>query len=338
MAPTTRRSTIWGRPTGAPDAASVAVFTTFLLSGVNFSSWAARLPAIRDALDFEPKQMGVLLLVGAIGSLLSLPLSGVIVERLGARRTVVVSAGMNTGGLMLAAVGVAFRSVWLTGLGLAVYGLGTGVWDAAMNLEGAAVEQRLARSLMPRYHAGFSFGAMAGAGLGAGAAVLHIPVVWHLGVVLAISFGLVGWAARYFLPEDAYGAEPGDGARMETGAARALGAWVEPRTLLIGFVVLAAALTEGSANDWVSLAVVDGFGTSDAVGAVAFWVFVTAMTGMRLLGTAAIDRWGRVVTLRVLAGFAIVGLLLFGLAPNLWLALLGVIAWGFGSGLGLRWG
>ena len=67
------------------ERASVAVFVVFFLNGFNFATWAARLPAIRDGLDFSPAQMGALLLVGAVGSLLSLPLSGMVVERLGAR-------------------------------------------------------------------------------------------------------------------------------------------------------------------------------------------------------------------------------------------------------------
>lgn len=321
-----------GRPgQAAARAASVAVFVTFALSGFNFSGWAARLPAVRDALDFSPNQMGVLLLVAALFSLAALPLSGWVVQLLGARHTVQISASMNTGGLILAAGGVALGSVWLTGAGLAIYGVGTGVWDAAMNLEGAAAEQLLGRSLMPRYHAGFSFGTMAGAGLGAVAAWLHVSVVVHLGVALTLSLAGVLWATRYFLPEGTHDADTDDAGQRTEGAFRA---WGESRTILIGLVVLAAALTEGAANDWVSLAVVDGFGLSNAIGAASFAVFVTAMTGMRLLGTGLLDRWGRVRVLRLAAGLALVGLLVFGLVPWFWLALVGVVAWGMGAALG----
>ncbi len=98
--------------------------------------------------------------------------------------------------------------------------------------------------------------------------------------------------------------------------------------------MLAAALTEGAANDWVSLAVVDGFDTSPAVGAIGFAVFVTAMTAMRLLGTGLLDRYGRVAVLRIVAALSLVGLLLFGLSPWLWLATVGVVLWGAGAALG----
>lgn len=315
----------------AAEQASIAVFVVFVLAGFNFSGWAARLPAVRDALGFSPNQMGLMLLVAAMGSLVALPLSGLVVQRLGARRTVETAGALNVIGLLVASVGVATGSVVLVGGGLIAYGVGTGVWDAAMNLEGAAVEQVLNRSIMPRYHAGFSFGTMAGAGIGAVAAALEVPVLTHLGVVLALSITVLLWFTRRFLPEGTHAVEDADDGAPRTSVFRA---WGERRTLLIGLVVLAAALTEGAANDWVSLAVVDGFGTSDALGAVSFAVFVTAMTGMRLLGTALLDRWGRVPVLRAASALSLVGLLVFGLGPNLPVALVGVVAWGMGAALG----
>ena len=318
--------------------ASTAVFAVFVLSGVNFASWAARLPAVRDALGLSPERMGVLLLVGALGSLFALPLSGIVVERLGARRTVLGFAVLNAVGYGVVALGVTVGEVVLVGAGLVLAGIGTGVWDAAMNLEGAVVEQRLGRTVMPRFHAGFSFGTMAAAGVAAAAAWWHVPVQVHLPVVVALSSVGVAVAVRSFLAGPVPTAPRPDGAPepppAPRGARAAVGAWLEPRTLLIGLVVLAAALTEGAANDWVSLAVVDGFGTAHATGAVAFGLFVTAMTAMRLFGTPLLDRFGRVAVLRLCAGLAGVGLLVFGLADQLWLALVGVVVWGAGAALG----
>jgi hypothetical protein len=113
----------------------------------------------------------------------------------------------------------------------------------------------------------------------------------------------------------------------------ALGAWREPRTLLIGVVIMSAALSEGAANDWLALAVVDGFDQVEAVGAAMFGVFVGAMTAVRLLGTKLIDRFGRVAVLRSSGIVSFAGLLLFGFAPSLPLAAVGIVAWGFGAAL-----
>lgn len=316
--------------------ASTAVFVVFLLSGVNFASWAARLPAVRDALGLTPDRMGVLLLIGAFGSLLALPLSGMVVERIGARSTVLGFAVVNGAGYAVASLGVTLGDVVLVGVGLVLCGIGAGVWDAAMNLEGAVVEQRLGRTVMPRYHAGFSFGTMGAAGVAALAALAHVPVQVHLPLVVALSTVATALVVRDFLPAGQHGTDAGtsEGEPVHRGARAAVGAWLEPRTLLVGLVVLAAALTEGAANDWVSLAVVDGFGTAHATGAVGFGVFVAAMTAMRMFGTPLLDRYGRVAVLRLCSALAGVGLLLFGLADQLWLALLGVALWGMGAALG----
>jgi MFS family permease len=334
-------------------AATYAVVAVFVLNGFHFASWASRLPAVRDALELSPQQLGLLLLVAAGGSLVALPLSGLVVQRLGARLTVRAFALCNTTGLLGAAAGIALGEIWLVAPALVLFGVGTGVWDAAMNIEGAAVEQELHRAIMPRFHAGFSFGTMGGAGLGALAARWDLPLIVHLGALLTLSTLAVLYATRFFLPEGTHDEVPhpapagavADDADTTAGpastppapsAARpsAFAAWTEPRTLLIGLVVLAAALTEGAANDWVALAVVDGFGTSDATGALGFAVFVTAMTAMRLLGTVLLDRWGRVVVLRLSVGLALGGLAVFGLVDVLWIAMIGVVAWGLGAALG----
>ena len=70
-------------------------------------------------------------------------------------------------------------------------------------------------------------------------------------------------------------------------------AWLEPRTLLVGLMVLALALTEGTANDWLALALQDGYDVARWLGVLGFAGFVVAMTGGRLLGPTLLDRFGR---------------------------------------------
>ena len=82
---------------------------------------------------------------------------------------------------------------------------------------------------------------------------------------------------------------PSDGERRNP-----MKAWTEPRTLLIGVFVFAAAFTEGTGNDWLGVAVIDGYGAAAALGALTFAIFLAAMTLGRWFGPGVIDRHGRV--------------------------------------------
>ena len=98
--------------------------------------------------------------------------------------------------------------------------------------------------------------------------------------------------------------------------------------------MLAFALAEGIANDWLALAVRDGHHTSDAVGALSYGAFVTAMTAARTTGGGLLERHGRTAVLRGTALVGGAGLLLLVLGPGLPSVAVGALLWGAGSSLG----
>lgn len=315
-------------------AASLAVFAVFAVVGVVFASWMSRLPAIRDALGVTPGQLGLILLVGSVGSVIALPLTGSVVHRIGTRRTTRLAALLATAGLVTASLGVGMGSAPLVAGCLFFSLMGIGAWDVSMNLQGTVVEHELGRAIMPRFHAGFSLGAVTGATVGALAAAAGIPAPAHIITAAMVALAAVLVLTHYYLPDGEMTATESSEPDAHGRRGGALAAWTEPRTLLIGLMVLAAALTEGSANDWLALAVVDGFSTSDALGAAAFGIFVASMTVMRFAGTRLLDRFGRVPVLRMCAGLALVGLVMFAFAPSLPLAVAAIMLWGFGAALG----
>ena len=310
------------------ERARLAVAVAFGVNGLAFASWIARVPAIRDALGLSASQLGVLLLCGSLGAVSALPLSGPLVHRVGPARAVLGGGGLVAAGLVGVSLGLAAGAVVPCGAALFVLGLGISTWDVGMNVEGADVEHRLARPLMPRFHAGFSLGTVVGALLGAGAAALGVPVAAQLTATAAVVAAAVAAATRRFLPVEQ---AEGDTGAQRSGVGQA---WREPRTLLVGLMVLAFAFTEGTANDWLAVALVDGYGTSDALGALGFGAFVTAMTVARLAGGAALERWGRVLVLRVTAALALGGLLLVVYGPAVPWVLAGALLWGAGASLG----
>jgi fucose permease len=113
-----------------------------------------------------------------------------------------------------------------------------------------------------------------------------------------------------------------------------LAVWKEPRTIAIGLIALGMAFAEGSANDWLALAMVDGRDVSNATGALWFGLFTAGMMTGRIGGVWVLDRFGRVPVLQGSAVLAVGGLAMVILIPQLGLSAVGTILWGIGSSLG----
>jgi MFS family permease len=311
-----------------------AVYGVFVSAGFIYASWASRIPQVRAELQVGPGVLGLVLLCGAIGSCLGTPLSGVLIGWLGELRTVVAMAWAAAAGLIVVAAGCRLGPAGIpeVAAGLFVFGFGNGAWDVAMNVQGAGVERELGRAILPRFHAGWSIGTVAGAGVGAVMVALHVPVTVHvIAVALAISVA-VPIAARRFLPPERTADHPAPGTGQPRR--RALAAWTDPRTLLIGLFVLCMAFTEGTGNDWLSLGVIDGYHTVAALGTLTFALFLAAMTAGRWFGPALIDRYGRVRMLRICCAIALAGLLMIVFGGVLPAALAGSILMGLGTSLG----
>ena len=309
-----------------------AVYLVFGAAGFAVASWIARIPQIRAALGVTPGVLGLILLCAAVGAAISTPLSGLMIGRLGEARTVAVTALTSAAGLAIAAAGYRL-GVAPVAAGLFLFGVGTAAWDVAMNVQGAAVEQALGQSIMPRFHAGWSIGTVAGAGTGAVMVLLGVPASVHLLAVALVVAVAVPVATRHFLAHRpsaarATASQAGPAARYRTAAA-----WTEPRTLLIGLFLLCMAFTEGT-GDWLSLAVIDGYHAAAAAGTATFAVFLAAMTTGRWFGPRFIDRYGRVTVLRAGAVVALAGLLIIGFGTTLPLALAGALLMGLGTALG----
>jgi predicted MFS family arabinose efflux permease len=314
-------------------AATHATYVAFIGCGFAFASWASRIPQVRDRLHLTSADLGLVLLTIAAGSITALLLAGVIVSRFHSRRTVTAMAALQ--GAALAAVALGYLAgVVPVVIALFVFGFSAAAWDVAMNVQGAAVERRLGRAIMPRFHAGYSIGTVAGALVGAAMVVRHVPVTPHLLAVAVVEAVVIPAAVRSFIP-DIEDLDAGRGAADATGkAASPLGRWREPRTLLVGIVVLAFAFAEGAGIDWISLSLIDGYRQAAVLGTLGLAAFLASMTIGRWFADGLLARYGRVRVIRGQTVLAIAGVLLFVFSPVTPLAFAGVLLWGVGASLG----
>ncbi|GAA1939918.1 MFS transporter [Agromyces allii] len=324
-------------------AARWSLLVQFALFGLIMSSWLSRMPSIREALDVNAAQLGGLLVVGGLGSLTGALTIGVIVARFGGRRALLGGTIGNVLGFGSIAFATATGDLRFFIAGAFVNGFCGALVNVPINTNAAEVERRIGKAILPHFHACFSIGAATGAVVGAGFAALHVSITVQILVVLTavtitrlVLFRPATALTLHVPVTTETGSISAEATRHRNrGAVRqAHGAWLEPRTLLLGVVLLAASLAEGTAITWLSLAVVDGFATAEAAGALAYGTFVAAMTVFRFLGTPLIDRFGRVAVLRVSGLATFTGVLVFVFSPSLATAWIGVLLWGCGAALG----
>lgn len=255
----------------------------FFLNGALFSSFVARLPAIKAALGASDGQLGIALVFATGGLVVAQPMAGALSARRGARVPALAGLVVCAVGLPIAA---AMPSVAALAAVLFAMGVANGVCDVAMNVEGAAVERRGDRRVLASMHAAFSFGVMAGAAVGGLAAAADIDVRAHLVVVAA---ALLGGAvvASTGLPRATPDAAGGRSFARPT------------RTLLaFGLVAFCVLLAEGSVTDWSAIYLNDTVGTSEGLAAGGLAVFSACMAVGRLAGDGMAERFGTVVVIR----------------------------------------
>jgi MFS family permease len=308
-----------------------AVGVAFATAGVVSASAFSRVPSLRDQIGATPAQLGLALVCVGLGSLAVMPFTGRLTERFSSASVIVGFSVLCLGGWVLAALA---PTVPLLAAALLVTGTGTGVWDVAMNVQGHTVEQRRERVLMPAWHATFSYGAVAGAALGALFAFLDLSVKVQLPVVSAAGFAALLWCTRRFV-DDSVGHEvlPETaelGLSSVPPSAPPTRAGITPTELVLGVMVLATALGEGAANDWLGVMLVDTRGLPEAFGALALAGFNLTMATARLSAGGLVTRLGRVQVLRLSGAVAAAGVLLLCLVDSPVTAVVGAACWGLG--------
>ncbi len=317
-----------------------AIIVAFALGGITVAAWGPRLPAIRAALGVNTGTLGIVLACATVGSIGGLLAARPLLHRLGGRRAILTTLTCVAAALGVMAAGLEAGSVIVLGVGLTAVGVGLGALDVSINVEGAAVERKAGRTLLPLMHAGWSGGAALGAGIGAGCAAAGIaPATQFLGTAIIVWFtgATVSRAIPAAVPADDH--EPAAVAEQRSARVRRwLRSWNNRRLLLIGVVLFGVEFGEGSANSWLTLAVKENHGRSSAVAALFFTVFAISEATTRVIGGPFVDRFGRVRTIQCTTVAGICGIALFILGGSPVLVVTGTVLWAVGVSMGFPLG
>ncbi len=294
--------------------ARLATRLAFFAAGFAMACCAPLFPFFKDAVGVDKAQFGLLLLCLGLGSIIAMPVTGVLAAKRGARPLILLGGfGLVA---MLPLLAMAQTPIFL-GAVLFIFGASLGTIDVAMNVHGAEVESLEQRPLMSNFHAQFSIGGFCGAGLVTLllSLSLSVRVCATIGAAIALMAMLI--ARKRFL--DVSGKEP------------------EPFALPRGIVLLLAVLTaitflvEGALLDWGALLIIDLELTEPKRAGLGYILFSIAMVLARLTGDRLVASRGPFSVLITGGLVATVGIAIILVSPNTVIALSGFVLIGLGA-------
>lgn len=280
------------------------------------AAWAPLVPYAKARLHLSDASLGTLLLCLGAGSLVAMPLTGMLVSRFGCKRIIALGSLFM---LLMLPLLATLNNAYSLGLTLMLFGAAMGLVDVAMNIQAVEVEKASGRVMMSGFHGFFSVGGIAGAGLvSAGLALGFSPL--HSVLVISALILLIYLGSQRHLLNDRVAQ---DGSPL----------FVLPRgwVLFLGFLCFILFLTEGAILDWGAVFLTQNRDLPTAQAGLGYALFAVAMTAGRLTGDRVIRFAGATLTLFCGALCAATGLMMAVFIPNAVAALVGFALVGLGA-------
>ncbi|MEQ9307964.1 MAG: MFS transporter [Balneolaceae bacterium] len=296
-----------------------AVCAALSVLGLAFSSWAARVPDIRDAAFLTAATLGYALLMRGSGTVLMLPLVAMGINRFGAKKVALVT------GLIVAfsLFPITLMNNWISlGFLLIIVGAASSSFNISVNALGSKVEKDTGRSHMSKIHSWFGIGNLSGALIGTLMVKFGVSAFFHFLGMSVLIVCILGFIYQY-LPEDA----------PHPNAVRPRFEWPHGGLIALGAICFLGASVEGSINNWIGLFFTDYIKVEEGYGPIGYTLFAGALLGMRIIGDRLKNRFGAKKLVVVGTTSASIGIILAVLVPNIFVSGFGILIAGAGVAL-----
>lgn len=294
-----------------------AVLSFFMAQGLCFSSWASRIPDIKDYFDVNYAfYWGLVLFMIPVGKFIAIPLAGYLVSRLGSR--VMVQASILGYAISLLAIGTAY-SIYMLGMCLFCFGVFWNLCDISLNTQGIGIERLYGRTIMASFHGGWSLAACLGALIGFIMIVADLPPFWHFSLITVLIVLILLVGRRYLQNDVEIQSEPLVETTDKEQEAPALIRFVRrPERLLIqlGVVGLFALIVESAMFDWSGVYFESVLQAPKAL-QIGFLVFMVMMTVGRFLTNYAYSHLGKQRVLQLAGAFIFIGFFISALFSDI---------------------
>lgn len=287
----------------------------FFMSGLSFSTWASRIPTIKETFSFNEAELGSLLLALPIGSLIGLPLSGWLVSKYNSRVPLTVGYGLNA--LSLAFIGFAQNTFSLV-IAVVLFAFTTRIFNISVNTQALTLQKQFDKKIIGSFHGYWSIGGIGGILLSTLLLELKIPIQYHFAAVAVVMLLVTIYSYQFLLKGD----------RSETGNKLVLSK-PDPYIFYLGLVVFLCAICEGGMFDWSGIYFQEVIKVE--IFTYGYLIFMIFMATSRFLSDIIIARFGMPKAYIMSAVCIIAGISLAIIFPFFWPAMIGFSLVGFGA-------
>ena len=296
----------------------IAIGVAFFIYGGCFASWASRIPDIKNLLQLSEGQLGIVLFALPIGTLVSLPMSGWVINRLGSKRIVLAAAALYA--LLLVGIGH-WNDMYSLMANLVCFGAAGNLLNIAVNTQAVALGKYYEKPIMGAFHGMWSIAGFVGAGIGALMIDHHIVPFHHFLMVSAAAIaGVIGIAA-YLISND----------QLQQRKKEPLFAMPDKPLAILGAIAFCAMIGEGALYDWCGIYMEQVVQVEKRLVGYGLSAFLFSMAAGRFLSDWTVRRFGAKATLTLSGALSSLGLVLSVAYPHFGVAIFAFLLVGIGS-------
>jgi len=303
-------------------AQRLSTLLSFFSLGLSTAAWAPLIPYAQQRLHLNHADFGTLLLCIGAGSMLAMPATGLLIQKVGCRAIISVAVLLL---LMVLPTFALSSSILIMAIALFLFGTAAGSLGVAINLQAVIVEKNSAKSMMSQFHGMCSLGGLAG--------VMTVTALLAAGVsplMSALAICLLLMVLSVMAVPNSLAVIEKEAKNDTTEVESKTKKFPSPLIILMGLVCFIAFLSEGSAMDWSGIYLINEYGVKPALAGLAYTCFAIAMTSGRFAGHYLIKALGEKNIIIYSAVCAALGLFTVVVAPHWIVVLLGYALLGLG--------
>ena len=298
--------------------ARFSIGVLFFICGLNFATWATRIPDFKAYLSLSDAQLGTVLMGLPIGSLVSLPIAGWLLTKYASRWICLMAVAMYV--IVIPGLSIMSSATTLF-IGLFFFGMAGDIMNIAMNTQVVSLESKMNKTIMSSFHAIFSLGLMAGALVGGILEKENFTPLEH--------FSSIALANIIIIPIS-FGSLLKDKPILDENKPKSSILNLGPYLIILSLIAFCGMLCEGAMADWISLYFKEYSPNSPFPITIGFSFFAAAMVLGRFFGDRISMNYG-VSAILILNGILVsLGMLTTLLFASIYIKVFGCFVIGIG--------